>query len=150
MSELIDETATWKYAQQVREIMQMFVHQHYTGRVLVFLFLLSYLCESLAVECENFQDELEKIMEMDAIVLLRGMAWSNDKLVRALNEVTRAREKMTTWLMVGCDLRHSDMEREKQRVVEEFDKRRDRLRNATPRFSSASNRGADCERASAL
>lgn len=152
MSELIDETTAWKYAQEVREIMQMFVHQHYTGRVLVFLLLLSYLCEGLAVECENFQDELEKIMEMDAIILLRGMAWSksdvalkklkrmlwglealrifSDKLARAINEVTRARDKMATWLMVGYNLRHSDMEREKQRVVEEFDKRRDRLRNA--------------------
>ncbi|KAK4445501.1 hypothetical protein QBC34DRAFT_472436 [Podospora aff. communis PSN243] len=152
ISELVDGSLAQKYAAEARDILQMFVNQQYTGRVLVFLVLLGYLCESLAAECEKFLDELERIMEMDAMVLLEGMAWSksdvalkklkrmlwglealrifSDKLGRAIGEVKRARAKLATWLMVGYNLRHPDMEREKQHLVEDFDKREDRLRNA--------------------
>jgi hypothetical protein len=152
VSKLIDETKAQRYAEKAREIMQMFIHQHYTGRVLVFLLLLGYLCKSLAIECENFIEELDRIMGMDAIVLLNGMPWSksdvalkklkrmlwglealrifSDKLERAIGEITHAHQKMRTSLLVGHDIRHRDMTRECERVVEDFERRRDRLGNA--------------------
>jgi len=53
------------YAEEIKDILQMFIHQQYTGRVLVFLLLLGYLCESLSKECEKFTEELDDIMGMD-------------------------------------------------------------------------------------
>jgi hypothetical protein len=113
ISELIDEPTASKYADEVHNIMQMFIHQHYTGRVLLFLLLPSHLCESLAIECEKFLEELDQIMEMNTIILLKGISWSksdvalkklkrmlwglealrifSDKLARAVSEVARAR-----------------------------------------------------------
>lgn len=38
--------------------------------------MLSHLVESLAAECEKFLDELDDVMEMGAMVLLEGIAWS--------------------------------------------------------------------------
>lgn len=141
-----------RHADETLSIMQMFIHQPYTGRVLVFLLLLSHLVESLAVESERFLAELELIMEMEPLVLLKGMAWSKsdvalkklkrmlwgfealrifcDKLARAMSEIVRAKAKVDTWILVGHDLRHRDMEQERQRVFEEFEKRRERLEYA--------------------
>jgi hypothetical protein len=69
VSELIDEQAIVKYTDEIKDILQMFIHQQYTGRVLVFLLLLGYLCESLSKECENFTEELDDIMGMDVSIL---------------------------------------------------------------------------------
>ena len=69
VSELIDEQAIAKYTDEIKDILQMFIHQQYTGRVLVFLLLLGYLCESLSKECENFTEELDDIMGMDVSIL---------------------------------------------------------------------------------
>jgi hypothetical protein len=65
LSEVIDEEAAQKYTQEINEILQMFIHQQYTGRMLSFILLLGYLCESLSKECEKFTVELDKIMGMD-------------------------------------------------------------------------------------
>lgn len=65
ISEVIDETDLAGYAKEIQNILQMFIHQQYTGRVLSFILLLGYLCESLAKECENFTGELDKIMGMN-------------------------------------------------------------------------------------
>jgi hypothetical protein len=69
VSELIDEQAIAKYTDDIKDILQMFIHQQHTGRILVFLLLLGYLCESLSKECENFTEELDDIMGMDVSIL---------------------------------------------------------------------------------
>jgi len=65
VSDLIDEESVLQYTTEARQICQMFIHQQYTARALVFLLLLGYLCDSLSIECENFMDELTSIMGMD-------------------------------------------------------------------------------------
>jgi hypothetical protein len=65
VSEVIDEEAVAGYVLEIANILQMFIHQQYSGRILCFLLLLGYLCESLSKECEKFTDELDKIMGMD-------------------------------------------------------------------------------------
>jgi hypothetical protein len=69
VSELVDEQAVAKYTSDIKDILQMFIHQQNTGRVLVFFLLLGYLCESLSKECENFMEELDHIMGMDVSIL---------------------------------------------------------------------------------
>jgi len=63
--ELFDEEDVAKYASEVAHILQMFIHQQYTGRVLVFLLLLGYICEGLAEECDRFINELDGVMDMN-------------------------------------------------------------------------------------
>lgn len=65
LSEVIDEEAVEGYTKEINDILQMFIHQQYTGRILSFLLLLGYLCESMSKECEKFTVELDKIMGMD-------------------------------------------------------------------------------------
>jgi len=65
VSDLIDEESVLQYTMEARQICQMFIHQQYTARALVFILLLGYLCDSLSIECENFMDELTSIMGMD-------------------------------------------------------------------------------------
>lgn len=65
ISDVIDEKAVARYMEEIKDILQMFIHQQYTGRVLSFLLILGYLCESLSKECEDFTKELEDIMGMD-------------------------------------------------------------------------------------
>lgn len=60
--ELFDEAAALAHAREAAEILQMFIHQQDTGRALVFLLLLGYICEALAGECEGFIQELDGIM----------------------------------------------------------------------------------------
>jgi hypothetical protein len=69
VSDLLDEPAVAKYVEEINGILQMFIHQQYTGRTLVFMLLLGYFCESLSRECENFMGELDKIMGMDVSLL---------------------------------------------------------------------------------
>jgi hypothetical protein len=64
ISESIDEEAVAGYVYEIADILQMFIHQSYSGRSLCFLLLLGYLCESLSKECEKFTEELD-ITDMD-------------------------------------------------------------------------------------
>jgi hypothetical protein len=92
VSEVIDEEAVASYVVEIADILQMFIHQQYSGRILCFLLLLGHLCESLSKECEKFTDEPDKIMGMDVsicllilhnsetyllqpMVLLKGIKW---------------------------------------------------------------------------
>jgi len=68
ISEVIDEIEAAVYANEIKDILQMFIHQQYTGRMLCFILLLGYLCESLAKQCENFTGELDKIMGMNVSI----------------------------------------------------------------------------------
>jgi len=68
VSEVIDEKVIAGYVDKITDILQMFIHQQYVGRVLCFLLLLGYMCESLSKECERFAEELDKIMGMDVSV----------------------------------------------------------------------------------
>ncbi|KAH8748551.1 hypothetical protein F5882DRAFT_311324, partial [Hyaloscypha sp. PMI_1271] len=142
LSEVIDEEAAQGYTKEINDILQMFIHQQYTGRILSFILLLGYLCESLSKECEKFTVELDKIMGIDPMVLLRGIEWHksdvalkklkemlwglealrvfDDKLGRALQEISQGEEQTKKELI----------RRDVERVIEEFEKRRDRLENA--------------------
>ena len=60
--DLIDDGMMTTYAKDIRCILQMFIHQQYSGRVLVFAFLLGQICKSLAIECERYMEELDRIM----------------------------------------------------------------------------------------
>jgi hypothetical protein len=64
VSEIIDEEAVAGYVYQLADILQMFIHQPYSGRVLCFVLLLGYLCESLSKECERFTEELDGITDI--------------------------------------------------------------------------------------
>src|SRR3569833_1122421 len=63
--ELFDEQNMAEYARQAAEIMQMFIHQQYTARALIFLMLLGYMCEELAAETETFMETLNPILKQD-------------------------------------------------------------------------------------
>ena len=65
MCELIEESAMSTYIIEIMKIQQMFIHQQYAGRALCLLLLLGYMCQSLAIECESFAEELDKIMGME-------------------------------------------------------------------------------------
>ena len=65
MSDLMDEQSELKYVEEVKKISQMFVHQQYSGRVLVFMLLLGYICDRLAMECEAFLEQVEDILDLD-------------------------------------------------------------------------------------
>ena len=69
MCELIEESAMSTYIIEIMKIQQMFIHQQYAGRALCFLLLLGYMCQSLAIECESFAEELDKIMGMEVYPL---------------------------------------------------------------------------------
>jgi hypothetical protein len=69
LSEVIDEEAVQGYTKEINDILQMFIHQQYTGRMLSFLLLLGYLCESLSKECEKFTVESDKIIGINVSTL---------------------------------------------------------------------------------
>ncbi|EXJ75798.1 uncharacterized protein A1O5_00305 [Cladophialophora psammophila CBS 110553] len=151
ISELFDEAEVKEYRNEIKDILQMFIHQQYTGRVLAFLLLLGHMCESLSKECDKFADQMDHIMGMNPLVLLKGLEWRksdaalkklkqmlwgfealrifDEKLERALDEINQAKEKMESELKRGRDIRHKDMKRNVERVVEDFEKRRKRLEN---------------------
>lgn len=60
--DLIDERMVVKYAAEIKTILQMFIHQQYTGRALVFTYLLGQICKALSMECERFMNQIDKIM----------------------------------------------------------------------------------------
>lgn len=59
--ELFSETQAASYALEAAETLQMFIHEQDTGRALVFMLLLGYMCEALARECDIFIKELDEI-----------------------------------------------------------------------------------------
>ena len=63
--DLMDEHMILEYAKEIKSILQMFIHQQYTGRALTFVFLLGLICKVLAVECEKYMDELDRIMGLE-------------------------------------------------------------------------------------
>ena len=65
ISDLFDERDVLSYANEAAQILQMFIHQQFTGRVLVFALVLGYFCESLAVECEGVSQAVDDITGMD-------------------------------------------------------------------------------------
>lgn len=65
ISEIFDEAQVKEYSDEIKELLQMFIHQQYTGRVLAFLLLLGHMCESLSKECNNFAEEVNDIMGLD-------------------------------------------------------------------------------------
>jgi hypothetical protein len=67
--DLMNEPIVASYVREVREILQMFIHQQYTGRALVFVLLLGYMCENLALECEKFMEQLNNITGMGVSIL---------------------------------------------------------------------------------
>lgn len=61
---LIEDDVQYIVSEKVIEIVQMYIHQPSSGRCLVFLLLLGYLCRNLAEECEVFTESLDGIMGM--------------------------------------------------------------------------------------
>jgi len=59
--ELFSEAHASDYALEAAETIQMFIHDQDTGRALVFMLLLGYMCEALAGECDKFIKELDRI-----------------------------------------------------------------------------------------
>jgi hypothetical protein len=62
--DLMTEPMVSGYMSEVKELLQMFIHQQYTGRALVFVLLLGYMCECLALECEKFMEQLNRVTGM--------------------------------------------------------------------------------------
>ncbi|KAK0711804.1 hypothetical protein B0H67DRAFT_301164 [Lasiosphaeris hirsuta] len=60
--DLMDEGMMARYAAEVQKILQHFIHQQYTGRALVFSYLLGEICRSLSLECERFMSQIDQIM----------------------------------------------------------------------------------------
>jgi hypothetical protein len=72
-----------------------------------------------------------------ALKKLKKMLWAfeacrmfDGKLNRTLQEIKEGKKKMDKELIRGAELRHRDMKRDVEWVMEEFQKRRDRLENA--------------------
>jgi hypothetical protein len=64
----VDEGTMLGYSNDIARVLQMFIHQQYTGRVLTFALVLGYQCESLALECERFLDEVDHVTRMDVCI----------------------------------------------------------------------------------
>lgn len=60
--DLMDEKMVAKFAIEIKDILQLFIHQQYTGRALVFTYLLGQICKMLAMECERFVGQIDQIM----------------------------------------------------------------------------------------
>ncbi|KAH8648735.1 hypothetical protein BGZ60DRAFT_390281 [Tricladium varicosporioides] len=152
ISEVMNEVQVAQYVEEIKNVQQMFIHQQYTARVLSFILLLGYLCESLAKECENFTEELDKIMGLNPKVLLKGIEWHksdvalrrlkkmlwglealrvfDDKLKQALLKIGDGKAAMDDVLVKVSELRHKDMKMECEKIREEYTKRFSRLENA--------------------
>lgn len=60
--ELFSEEEMTGHVREAARVMQMFIHQQYSGRSLVFLMLLGHICNQLAQECSRFVEELKDIV----------------------------------------------------------------------------------------
>ncbi|KAK0642174.1 hypothetical protein B0T16DRAFT_462179 [Cercophora newfieldiana] len=150
--ELFSEAQASAYALEAAETLQMFIHEQDTGRALVFMLLLGYMCEALAKECDIFITELDRITGRSAKVLLEGMEWQKsgmalrqlkrmlwglealrvfrDKLSKALDALKLARNKMTELVHRREAIQHKDMKRTVQRITDEFEKRYGHVQNS--------------------
>ncbi|KAK4443437.1 hypothetical protein QBC34DRAFT_443388 [Podospora aff. communis PSN243] len=150
--ELFSEAQAATYALEAAETLQMFIHEQDTGRALVFMLLLGYMCEALAGECDVFIKELDQITGRSAKVLLEGMEWQKsgmalrqlkrmlwglealrifkDKLAKAMDALNDARAKMVERVKKRETIQNKDMRRTVQRFIEEFEKRYGHVKNA--------------------
>lgn len=60
--DLMDDHMMARCAAGVHAILQNFIHQQYTGRALVFAYLLGEICRKMALECERFMNQIDIIM----------------------------------------------------------------------------------------
>ncbi|GAB1312834.1 hypothetical protein MFIFM68171_03044 [Madurella fahalii] len=63
ISGLVDKGTLPKYTSEIADIMQIFIYQQFTDRVLTCALLLGYLCESLALECEGFFEQVGRVAD---------------------------------------------------------------------------------------
>lgn len=61
-SALLEEEKMSAHAQKITRILQLFIHKPSTGRSLVFLFLLGFICENLADEYKKIVDSMDNII----------------------------------------------------------------------------------------
>ncbi len=59
------------YIAEVRDILQMFIHQQYTGRALVFVLLLRLHVRESRSGCEKFMEQLSNITGMGVSTFAR-------------------------------------------------------------------------------
>ncbi|KAH7327720.1 hypothetical protein B0I35DRAFT_415566, partial [Stachybotrys elegans] len=162
--DLMDDRMMARYAAEAQKILQNFIHQQYTGRALVFIYLLGEICRSLSLECERFMRELDQIMGLQRNVLLKGMPWmASDALVKkmkdmlwglqalrifhlklksAIEKVEDARTSMKSTIEWGRELRPLGLKRESDQIWEEFNKRYSRLKNAHEAINERISQGA--------
>jgi len=62
--ELFDEADMARYTTEAMGILQLFLHQQHTGRCLVFLLFLGYMCDRMAEECDRFTVELRALVNL--------------------------------------------------------------------------------------
>jgi len=65
ISSTLEESAMALCTQDSTDILEMFNHQRYSGRSLVFIMFLGHICESLARKNEHFLHTLDTVMDMD-------------------------------------------------------------------------------------
>jgi len=65
ISSILDESIVTQCAEDTTEILEMFIHQQCSGRVLVFIMFLGHICEKPARENEYFLHTLDTVMDMD-------------------------------------------------------------------------------------
>jgi hypothetical protein len=65
VSSIMDESVIAQCANVTTDILEMFIHQQYSGRSLVFIMFLGHICEKLARENEHFLHTLDSVMDMD-------------------------------------------------------------------------------------
>lgn len=65
ISSILEESTVAQCAEDTTDLLEMFKHQQYSGRTLVFIMFLGYICESLAHKNEQFLHTLDKVMDMD-------------------------------------------------------------------------------------
>jgi hypothetical protein len=65
ISSILEEPVIALCAEDSTDVLEMFKHQQYSGRSLVFIMFLGYICESLAQKNEHFLHTLDTVMDMD-------------------------------------------------------------------------------------
>jgi hypothetical protein len=82
LSKLFNEEDVSKYMDEAKDILQMFVHQQHTARILVFAMLLGRCCESIARESALFIKALRSIVDEDPAKLIRSLEGKKSEIVR--------------------------------------------------------------------
>ncbi|KAK0627931.1 hypothetical protein B0T14DRAFT_513555 [Immersiella caudata] len=162
--DLMDDHMMARCAAGVHAILQNFIQQQYTGRALVFAYLLGEICRKMAIECERFMNQIDRIMGTQRKVLVKGMHWSNPdtvvqklkemlwslqalrifdlKLEGALDKIEQAKKSLESTIDWGSELRPLRLMGEADRVMDEFNKRYGRLKNAHTAINERISQGA--------